>query len=60
MARALDLEVIAEGVETTAQMQSLSHLGAGLAQGFLWAPPIEASQVTDWITAHNALINSNP
>jgi diguanylate cyclase (GGDEF)-like protein len=59
MARALDLEVIAEGVETTAQMQSLSHLGAGLAQGFLWAPPIEASQVTDWITAHNALINSN-
>jgi EAL domain-containing protein (putative c-di-GMP-specific phosphodiesterase class I) len=53
MARALDLEVIAEGVETTTQMQILCQLGAWLAQGYLWSPPIEADQVPTWFTSSN-------
>jgi diguanylate cyclase (GGDEF)-like protein len=49
MGRALDLEVIAEGVETPEQVRALGMLGAGLAQGYVWSPPIESSQIPDWI-----------
>jgi diguanylate cyclase (GGDEF)-like protein len=49
MGRALHLEVIAEGVETPEQVHTLGRLGAGLAQGYVWSPPIEASQIPDWI-----------
>ncbi|MDE2303040.1 MAG: EAL domain-containing protein, partial [Sphingomonadales bacterium] len=42
MAGALDLAVIAEGVETEAQAAVLSREGCGLIQGFLRAPPLDA------------------
>ncbi len=40
MAHALDLEVIAEGVETVAQREALRHLGCDYMQGFLYSPPV--------------------
>src|SRR4051794_8814095 len=40
VARALDLRVIAEGVETTTQADSVRALGCGVAQGFLFANAI--------------------
>ncbi|HTE63162.1 MAG TPA: EAL domain-containing protein [Solirubrobacteraceae bacterium] len=42
MAHALDLTVVAEGVETDEQLQFLSELGCELAQGYLFAPAITA------------------
>lgn len=39
MASALDIEVIAEGVERPAQAQVLTELGAGFGQGFLFGRP---------------------
>lgn len=39
LATALDLQVVAEGVETVDQAQALAELGVSLAQGFLWAKP---------------------
>ena len=39
MARSLDLEVIAEGVETVAQKELLAQLGCDLYQGYLFARP---------------------
>jgi diguanylate cyclase (GGDEF)-like protein/PAS domain S-box-containing protein len=39
MAHALHMEVVAEGVETTAQRDLLRQLGCGYAQGFLFAEP---------------------
>ena len=50
MARALDLEVVAEGVETFGQMQILRQLGAGLGQGYVWSAPMDADEVPAWIT----------
>jgi diguanylate cyclase (GGDEF)-like protein/PAS domain S-box-containing protein len=41
MADALGLDVVAEGVETQAQATALRQLGCTLAQGFLFAPPVE-------------------
>jgi EAL domain-containing protein (putative c-di-GMP-specific phosphodiesterase class I) len=40
MAHALELRVIAEGVETTTQAESVRALGCGVAQGFLFAHAI--------------------
>jgi diguanylate cyclase (GGDEF)-like protein len=39
LARTLELEVIAEGIETSAQLEALQRLGAGLGQGFLLGRP---------------------
>jgi EAL domain-containing protein (putative c-di-GMP-specific phosphodiesterase class I) len=41
----LDMEVIAEGVETEEQLQMLTDLGCQQAQGYLFGRPIVAEQV---------------
>lgn len=41
----LGLEVVAEGVETTAQRELLVELGCRTAQGFLWSPPVPAEDL---------------
>lgn len=43
MARALDLSVVAEGVETVEQRDYLVNLGARYAQGFYFARPMAAA-----------------
>ena len=50
LARALDLRVIAEGVETPRQLAELRRLGCDAAQGYLWAPPLPADQAQQWVT----------
>ncbi|MFC4274570.1 bifunctional diguanylate cyclase/phosphodiesterase [Achromobacter aloeverae] len=40
MARTLELEVIAEGVETEAQREFLGSYGCDLYQGYLFSPPV--------------------
>jgi EAL domain-containing protein (putative c-di-GMP-specific phosphodiesterase class I) len=41
MAKILDLEVIAEGVETVHQVASLREMGCRLAQGDYYSPPVD-------------------
>ena len=41
MARILDLEVIAEGVETVHQVASLREMGCRLAEGDYYSPPVD-------------------
>ncbi|MFY0992145.1 putative bifunctional diguanylate cyclase/phosphodiesterase [Halomonas sp. C05BenzN] len=45
MARGLELEVIAEGVETIAQRDFLKAAGCSLVQGFLYARPLPAEML---------------
>jgi predicted signal transduction protein with EAL and GGDEF domain len=47
LARTLGIEVVAEGTETEAQVDYLTVLGCGFAQGFYFSRPMEASQI-DW------------
>jgi EAL domain-containing protein (putative c-di-GMP-specific phosphodiesterase class I) len=49
--RALGLDVVAEGVETTAQLAALSGFGCGFAQGFVIARPMPLSSFTE-LVAH--------
>ena len=48
---ALDLDVIAEGVETLEQVQELRRLGCPLAQGFLFARPMAPEALEGWALA---------
>lgn len=43
----LDLTLVIEGVETQHQATRAHHLGATLAQGYLWAPPLPATQLAE-------------
>jgi diguanylate cyclase (GGDEF)-like protein len=51
LAHALDLEVVAEGVETTAQLQALRELGCDLGQGYLWAPALGEAELAVWLAS---------
>jgi len=49
LARALGLRVIAEGVEHEAQMKVLYNLGCHICQGFLFARPMPARELSQWL-----------
>ena len=52
LASNLDLKVVAEGVETTDQHQLLALAGCGSAQGYLFAEPMPANRVGDFIESN--------
>jgi diguanylate cyclase (GGDEF)-like protein/PAS domain S-box-containing protein len=45
MAHALDIPVIAEGVETAAQLEALQGLGCDYGQGYLFSRPVPAGEL---------------
>jgi EAL domain-containing protein (putative c-di-GMP-specific phosphodiesterase class I) len=47
MAKGLGMEVVAEGVETEAQMSALTDLGCDLLQGYLISHPLPAAEMTN-------------
>jgi EAL domain-containing protein (putative c-di-GMP-specific phosphodiesterase class I) len=51
MAQALDLAVVAEGVETEEQRELLSELGCPLGQGYLFAAPQTAERFVSLLDA---------
>jgi EAL domain-containing protein (putative c-di-GMP-specific phosphodiesterase class I) len=51
LAKALEIEVLAEGVETEAELDWLTAEGCDVAQGFLLARPMPAEEVLEWVEA---------
>ncbi|BDP44313.1 hypothetical protein DAETH_42820 (plasmid) [Deinococcus aetherius] len=51
LGRGLGLEVVAEGVETPAQLEAAAALGCGRAQGFLLGRPLPAAEVEPHLTS---------
>lgn len=52
MALALDINVIAEGVETWEQAQALQSMGVPYFQGYLFAKPRPAHQIEEWLESN--------
>jgi EAL domain-containing protein (putative c-di-GMP-specific phosphodiesterase class I) len=50
MAHQLGLEVVAEGIETASQVESLRALGSDFGQGFLFSKPLPGNQLLDLLT----------
>jgi EAL domain-containing protein (putative c-di-GMP-specific phosphodiesterase class I)/CheY-like chemotaxis protein len=48
LARALELPVVAEGVETQDQADCLRYLGCTIGQGYLWSRPLPAEDFAAW------------
>ena len=49
LARSLEAEVIAEGVETRDQFRFLKSIGCGKAQGYLFSAPVKPSRIIELI-----------
>jgi diguanylate cyclase (GGDEF)-like protein/PAS domain S-box-containing protein len=56
LAHTLGLEAVAEGVEDREQADALERLGCALAQGFLFARPMAASDMADALTRRHATV----
>jgi diguanylate cyclase len=54
LAHALDLRVVAEGVEDAATFERLAELGCDVVQGFLVARPMPVAAFRDWLDARPA------
>ena len=52
LAESLDLDVVAEGVETDVQLEHLRRLGCRSVQGFLLARPMPSAQFDEWLLDH--------
>jgi EAL domain-containing protein (putative c-di-GMP-specific phosphodiesterase class I) len=53
MAHALDLRVVAEGVESAAVASEVVAMGVDLLQGYHLSPPMPANQVEAWVRQWN-------
>ncbi len=49
LAKKLNIQVIAEGIETAAELQLMKELGANYAQGYLFSKPVELSQLLEML-----------
>src|SRR5690606_21327324 len=52
LGKAMNLEVIAEGVETEQQLHQVRRFGCDLAQGFLIAKPMPEADFLSWCEAN--------
>jgi EAL domain-containing protein (putative c-di-GMP-specific phosphodiesterase class I) len=55
MVAALNLEVVAEGIETCDQRDVLTAMGCGHGQGYLFSRPIPAREIPEALTALEAI-----
>ena len=60
MAERLEVETLAEGVETVGEHALLAQLGCNHVQGFGIGKPMPFDQTLDWITTHNAKLQATP
>jgi EAL domain-containing protein (putative c-di-GMP-specific phosphodiesterase class I) len=60
MAERLNLETLAEGVETVGEHALLAQLGCHHVQGFGIGRPMPFDKTLDWIAAHEAKLETAP
>jgi EAL domain-containing protein (putative c-di-GMP-specific phosphodiesterase class I) len=55
LAHSLEIEVIAEGIESKRQAAVLGEIGCLNGQGFHFSPPLPAEEIADYLSARTAL-----
>jgi len=60
MAHALELEVVAEGVEDESTWAALEAMGCDVAQGYYLCRPVPAAELTSWLAARADLVHAEP
>lgn len=53
LAKALNIRVVAEGIETVEQCRRLAQMGCMLGQGYLYARPMSGSELMAWCVEKN-------
>jgi diguanylate cyclase (GGDEF)-like protein len=56
LAHDLDMQVVAEGVETIAQLSTLQKLRCDSAQGYLVAKPLDPEELSNFILGHSVTV----
>jgi diguanylate cyclase (GGDEF)-like protein len=49
LAHSLEMDVVAEGIETTAELEALKGLGCEFGQGYLFSPPVNSQTAGEWL-----------
>jgi EAL domain-containing protein (putative c-di-GMP-specific phosphodiesterase class I) len=49
LARTLELEVVAEGIETPEQLAMLRELGCEYGQGYFFSSAVDSAAIADWM-----------
>jgi diguanylate cyclase (GGDEF)-like protein/PAS domain S-box-containing protein len=61
LAHSLNIQVVAEGVETVEQLQYLQSLQCDFVQGYYVSRPLPVKDLEDWLTNNNAnFFDTNP
>jgi EAL domain-containing protein (putative c-di-GMP-specific phosphodiesterase class I) len=55
LSRSLSMDVVAEGVENSAQREVLQSLGCELVQGYLLSPPLDADAAERLMVTNRAV-----
>ena len=58
LADKLNLRLVAEGIETEEQLQSLQAMGCTRGQGYFFARPMNAAAASDYLNENLGEINS--
>ena len=59
MGRALEMEVVAEGIETSEQVADLRELGCPLGQGFLFARPLPPEEIDSLLERGHPVLSAH-
>jgi diguanylate cyclase (GGDEF)-like protein/PAS domain S-box-containing protein len=59
MARSLNMNVIAEGVELQSQVELIEHLTCHYMQGYYFAKPMPIAELTEWIANYKLMLSTN-
>jgi EAL domain-containing protein (putative c-di-GMP-specific phosphodiesterase class I) len=60
LARSMRMDIVAEGVESFEQVAHLRDLGIGLAQGYVFAPPLPLSSFVQLLDAADPIPEAAP
>ena len=60
LARALNLQTVAEGIEDVSQLSALQLLGCDYGQGYFYARPLDDEAATRYIVEHRTSPSNHP